>query len=124
MSNSSFREMKREAKAAKIHVNPTMFNDAESRDVPQTQREIFRHIQNLGGRQYSTYAPEPSLEKCSDPWQMERKKKARLILDSAVKCKAEMLNEAGWRNAIEPRLFDRFDIEVAWLVLLSSLNSD
>lgn len=49
-----------------------------------------------------------------EPWKISNKRKAHLLVGLATKCRVKQQNEYGWRMGVEAKLFDRFDVEVAW----------
>jgi hypothetical protein len=119
MSKVNYRELKRQAKQARVFVKPIIYDpkdSANNKNVPTDHQEKFAVIQALGRTPYFTYGYFPSNETPDKPWQLENKKRANFLIHRAAKCRKENRNEAGWRYEVEVKLFERFDIEVAWLV--------
>jgi hypothetical protein len=119
MTKVDYRELKRQAKQVRIFVKPTIYNPKDSANnvnVPTDHQEKFAVIQSLGRTPYFTYGYIPSNETPDKPWQLENKRRAAVLMCCAAKCRKQNRNEAGWRYEVEVRLFERFDIEVAWLV--------
>jgi hypothetical protein len=117
MTKVNYRELKRQAKQARIFVKPIIYNpkdSASNENVPTDHKDKFAVIQSLGRTQYFTYGYVPSNETPDKPWQLANRHKATVLMRCAAKCRKENRNEAGWRNEVEFRLFKRFDIEVAW----------
>jgi hypothetical protein len=89
--------------------------DKNSRvNVPNDHREKFEIIQDLGRILYDLYIPHPDIDTPDKPWKGKNAQKAlRLVHDSTLSRK-DNLDEAGWREAIEFQVYERFKIEVAW----------
>ena len=114
MAGDTLRDLRREAKRHRIFVNPTKYNGSHPGNVPDDHRPKFENIQTLGRLEYTTYGLQPSPDTPDKPWQHESKKRAAKLVHIAGKCRRENRNEAGWRYEVESRLFERFDVEVAW----------
>lgn len=122
-SKDAFRNLKQRAKEARIFVDVKKFSLSIAqrnhwKHVPDAHRNIFRDIQTLGRTQYDSYTVQPTPESSHCPWQQERSKRAQTLVCLAERSLEDCLNEAGWRFRVEARLFERFDIEVAWYVYL------
>jgi len=114
MVKIDYRTLKGEAKSCRIFINPKKYGPYSSTNVPVDHQEKFEVIQELGRTLYSTYGYVPHTETQNKPWQKVNKQRAAQLVHFAVKCRRENRNESGWRNEVEFRLFERFDIEVAW----------
>jgi hypothetical protein len=116
MKESEYRELKRQAKHDRIFIQAKKYNplDPANVHVPPDHKDIFACLQSLGRTEYFKYGWTPNHESPDKPWEQENKRKALKLVHSATKCRKENRNEAGWRNEVESRLFERFDIEVAW----------
>ncbi|CZR61240.1 uncharacterized protein PAC_11136 [Phialocephala subalpina] len=113
MARVSYRELKRQAKSAHIHVKSTKYSPFDSSNVHADHKDMFAVVQSLGRTSYENYGHCPTNETPNKPWQLENKMRALKLVYLAVKCRKENRNEAGWRNEVESKLFERFDIEVA-----------
>ena len=114
MKDGEYLELKREAKAARIFIKPSKYSPFHSEGVPTDHKEKFSIIQSLGKTSYSSYKYVPSTETTEKPWQLGNMRRAQQLVRFASKCRKENRNEAGWRNEVESKVFERFDIEVAW----------
>jgi hypothetical protein len=113
MRDEELRELKREAKAANIYFKTEKYTPLDSESVLTDHNETFAVIQSLGRTVWSAYRVT-AIDGVDKPWQRSNTKKAAQIALFAKKCRRENRNEAGWRNEIESKIFQRFDIEVAW----------
>ena len=113
-ANDRYRDLKRKAEESGFVVHHAKFCNNRPGTVPTEHQARFEHIQTLGGFVYDTYGLQPSPETIDKPWQLVNKGKASRLSRLAIKCKEERQNEAGWRAIVEFRLFERFEIEVAW----------
>jgi hypothetical protein len=109
-----YRNLKREAKAEGIEVMSKKYSPTTATHVSLEHQDRFSEIQELGRILYSKYGYVPHGDAQGKPWQSEIKRRAQQIQEMAVKCRKANSNESGWRYGVEQRLFDRFDIEVAW----------
>ena len=107
-------DLRRDAKSQGIEVNPIKYNPLTVVDIPVEHKDKFAVIQELGRKSYSEFGFVPNNETPDKPWQPGIKKKAAQLMRFAERCRRENRNESGWRYEIEQRLFERFDIEVAW----------
>jgi len=114
MSKESYRELKRQAKQCRIFVKPTKYSPLDSANVPGDHKDTFAVVQGLGRTLFLNYGYTPNNETPEKPWQLENKQRAAKLVHFAAKCRRENRNEAGWRSEVEFRLFEKFDIEVAW----------
>lgn len=115
MKDEEYKELKREAKAARIFVRST-YSPFNSEGIPPDHKDKFCVIQELGRTSYSAYGYVPNTETTDKPWQRQNKRRAVQLVHFADKCRKENRNEAGWRNEVESKVFERFDYEVAWYV--------
>ena len=82
---------------------------------PPSHRDPFRTIQDTCGRkEYDTYVQERSIRAVEEPWGADVVQRAARIVAKAERCLRENRNEAGWRLLLEPEIFNRFTVEVAW----------
>jgi hypothetical protein len=106
-----YRELRHKAKELNIVVQQATFCVDQPGNVPAEHRMKFDDIQMLGNLTYASYGLHPSADK---PWQRANKKRAATLNQVAMRCREEKRNEGGWRAMVEFRLFERFEIEVAW----------
>jgi hypothetical protein len=118
------RELRREAKRQGIEVNSIKYNPLTVIDIPPEHKDNFAIIQSLGRISFSNYGFTPNGDTPDKPWQLDIKKRAVQLMRFASRCRRENRNESGWRYEIEQRLFERFDIEVAWLVTFQNRSVD
>jgi len=115
MPRSDYLQSKREAKKARIFFEGTKYNHRHaSPHVPWEHKDKFAVIQSLGRVQFATYGYTPNIDTHDKPWQLKNKVRAGALVRFATRCRKECINEAGWRYGVEARVFERFDIEVAW----------
>lgn len=115
MAKDDARRSRREAKRHRIFFKATTFSPESPENVPDDHQDTFRNIQALGSIKYASYGePVPTAETADKPWQRDSKGRAVELQKSAVICRKELRNEAGWREEIEYPLFRRFKVEVAW----------
>jgi hypothetical protein len=112
------RDLRREAKRQGIEVNSSKYDPCTVSDIPPEHKDKFAIIQSLGRILLDNYGFTPNNETSDKPWQLKTRKRALQLSHLAARCRIENRNESGWRYEIEQRLFERFDIEVAWLVPL------
>jgi hypothetical protein len=113
MKEDEYLELKRQAKACRIFFKSTKYSPSTSADVPVDHRDKFTVVQGLGHASFSTYGYIPNSETPDKPWRLGNKLRVTRLVHCAAKCRRENRNEAGWRNEVEFRLFEGFDIEVA-----------
>jgi hypothetical protein len=112
-----FRDLKREMKANNIYVHQTKYSPFSPPDfVPPRHREVFAQIHTLGRRGFDEEVFDGKQVLHEAPWKLENKRKAAQLVDLATKCRIEQQSEYGWRMRVEAKLFERFDVEVAWYV--------
>jgi hypothetical protein len=116
MTGKKYRELKAETKRQCIFFSSQRFSSRFPGRVPELHREKFFTIQELGRTLYETYAFVPGCDSLERPWQYENKRKASRLVRDAIRCREANKNEGGWRYELEPRVFERFEIEVTWLV--------
>ncbi|PVI00615.1 hypothetical protein DM02DRAFT_671842 [Periconia macrospinosa] len=108
-----YQKLAHEAKCLNIVFHHEKFSSSLQQESKVPHCEKFEHIQILGRLKFDSYGPQPSPDTVDKPWQLMNKNKAARLSEAAAKCKKEELNEEGWRERIEYRLFERFEIEVA-----------
>lgn len=116
MTGKKYRKLKAETKRQRIFFNSQKFSSRSQNLVPELHREKFFTIQELGRTLYDTYAFVPGCDSLERPWQYENKRKASRLVRDATRCREANKNEGGWRYELEPKVFERFEIEVTWLV--------
>lgn len=116
MTGKKYRDLKAETKRQRIFFSSQKFSSRSQSLVPELHREMFFTIQKLGRTLYDTYAFEPRYDFMERPWQSENKRKASRLVRDAIRCREANKNEGGWRYELEPKVFERFEIEVTWLV--------
>lgn len=116
MTGKKYRNLKAETKRQRIFFSSQKFSSRFPNLVPELHREKFFTIQELGRTLYDTYAFVPGCESLERPWQSENKRKASRLVRDAIRCREANKNEGGWRYELEPKVFERFEVEVTWLV--------
>jgi hypothetical protein len=116
MTGKKYRELKAETKRQRIFISSQKFSSRSSISVPEPHQEKFSTVQQLGRTLYDEYAFVPACDSLERPWQYENKRKASRLVRDAIKCREANSKEAEWRYELEPKVFDRFEIEVTWLV--------
>jgi hypothetical protein len=116
MAGKKYRDLKAETKRQRIFFKSQKFSSRFLDLVPEIHREKFFTIQELGRTLYDAYAFVPGCDSLERPWQYENKRKASRLVRDAIRCREANDNESGWRYGIEPRVFERFEIEVTWSV--------
>jgi hypothetical protein len=116
MTGKKYRDLKAETKRQRIFFNSQKFSSRFPNKVPEPHREKFFTIQELGCTSFETYAFVPGCDSLERPWQKENKQKASRLVRDAGRCRDANKNEGGWRYELEPKVFERFEIEVTWLV--------
>jgi hypothetical protein len=112
--DDEYRELKREAKRQGIEVNSMKYNPFTNTQTTPEHKEQFAVVQSIGRAAIEGFVQIANEKTPERPWQIETVRRAKKLNRLAVKCRRENRNESGWRHAIEPTLFERFDIEVAW----------
>ncbi|KAJ4359985.1 uncharacterized protein N0V89_000544 [Didymosphaeria variabile] len=100
-------DSRKRARHEGIEIKHIKYNKRRT-DVPSLLRGQYDTIQILGDMKYLDYQDSPL-----KPWQSDIKRKALHLTHMAARCRADLQNEAGWRDAIESKIFERFDVEVA-----------
>jgi hypothetical protein len=116
MASKKYRDLKAETKRKRIFFSSQKFSSRSMNLVPELHREKFLTIQALGRTLYDTYAFVPGCDSLERPWQYENKRKASRLVRDAIRCREANKNEGGWRYELEPKVFERFEIEVTWSV--------
>ncbi|KAI0514644.1 hypothetical protein F5B22DRAFT_225936 [Xylaria bambusicola] len=79
-------------------------------DWPTTHRNVFKSIEDIKSYRYNTYSTaQDDIEE--RPWRRQAKEYARKLTQRAKDCVSR--NEATWRFACEPLIFNRLAAEVA-----------
>jgi hypothetical protein len=116
MTGKKYRSLKAETKRQRIFFSSQKYSSRFSNKVPELHQEKFFTIQELGRTLYETYAFVPGCDSLERPWQYENKRKASRLVRDAIRCREANKNEGGWRYELEPKVFERFEVEVTWLV--------
>jgi hypothetical protein len=82
---------------------------------PDWCSNYFNHIQELGTFKHDSYANTNRPKDLNEPWRRATKRRAQILVDRVNECKEGVVGEATWRFRLEPLVFQRFEIEVAWL---------
>lgn len=117
MSGDKYRKLKAEAKRQRVFFNSQKFSTRCLDKVPKVHQEKFHTIQQLGRTLWDSYAFVPGCESLERPWQPQNKQKASRLVRDAMRCREANKNEGGWRYELEPKVFERFEIEVTWSVI-------
>ncbi|KAG5744247.1 hypothetical protein H9Q70_013048 [Fusarium xylarioides] len=80
---------------------------------PGTCNAIFRHIQELGKKEYAQYREGISADFARVPWKYQVQSRAKRIADKAKQCINARKNESGWRLSLESEVMARFTVEIA-----------
>ena len=110
--------MRHKAEELNVEVQQQKFCVDRPGNVPVEHQAKFKDIQTLGRLAYASYTLQPRPDMHDKPWQQTNKRRAAKLSQIAIRCREERANEAGWRAKIEYRLFERFEVEVAWFVIL------
>lgn len=110
MAADQRRDMKRLTKKFKISFDGRV----DTRSWPSAHKILFKNIQKLGADQYETYKDIRKARPADEPLGAHAIQRANRIVQVARRCYHEEVNEAGWRLALEPEIFSRFKVEVAW----------
>jgi len=62
---------------------------------------------------FGPYIPSPDIDTPDKPWEGKNAHKAQLLVHESGLCSNDNLLEAGWREGIEFKVYERFRIEVA-----------
>ena len=81
---------------------------------PPTHARLFQNIQSLGQMRYHEYKADTTKRSLNEPWVAQSTRRAERVVARAKRLRSENRNEAGWRLELEPEIFSRFTIEVAW----------
>ncbi|KAH4013756.1 hypothetical protein HBH98_194300 [Parastagonospora nodorum] len=112
MTGKKYRDLKAETKRQRIFFNSQKFSSRFLNLVPEPHQEKFFTIQQLGRTLFKKYAFVPGCNSLEQPWQYKNKRKASRLVRDAVRCRDANKNEGGWRYELEPKVFERFEIEV------------
>jgi len=110
MTPEQIRNRRRLAKKYKIFFDGPLPPD----QWPLTHADLFRNIQILGQKKYHEYKADRIDRPVDEPWGAHTARRAQRIVNIAKRLRSENRNEAGWRLELEPEIFSRFTIEVAW----------
>lgn len=98
----------------RITFHPRKFRAERPENVPEEHQTKFKHIQQLGRMRYNSYAVQPRPDIINKPWELDNKLRAAQVSQKACESRQDNQNEGGWRMELENRIFERFEIEVAW----------
>jgi hypothetical protein len=101
-------------KEFRITFHPRKFCPQRPGNVPEHHQTKFTHIQQLGQMIYDSYAVQPRPDITNKPWELDNKRRAMRVSQKAAQARDAYQNEDGWRMELENRIFERFEIEVAW----------
>lgn len=107
-SHDASRELKKSAKQLGIQINTAKYNKSRT-DVPLQIKGLLDAVLALGEMKYHHH--RGSIQK---PWPSAIQGKSSHLMTMAIDCRRNRKNEASWRDAIESKLFERLDLEVAW----------
>lgn len=83
---------------------------------PETHRRLFADVQKLGKQDFKSYVENITVDSIDKPWRARTRWRAKRLAALAEKYRNEGHRERGWRNNIEPEVFQRFSVEVIWYV--------
>lgn len=118
-----YTELTQKAKSARIYFNSIKHSSSRAKHVNSHHKEMFKIIQDLGRISYRRFGYTPDIETSEKSWRIVNKKRAVRLAQYVARCSDENRNEAGWRFEIEAKVFERFDIEVAWYVKTSNFRA-
>jgi hypothetical protein len=101
-------------KELRITFHPQKYCPQRPGNVPEQHQTKFQHIQQLGQISHESYAVQPRPDITNKPWELENKLRANRVSQKAAQARSDYQNEDGWRMELENRVFERFEIEVAW----------
>ena len=81
---------------------------------PKTHVSLFQNIQLLGQKRYQDYKEARLDRPADDLWGAHILRRTDRVVQIAQRLRLEDPNEAGWRLHMEPEIFQRFTVEVAW----------
>lgn len=84
--------------------------------LPLEHRETFNRIRAIRNKNLDDYRKDITF-KSNEPWRKQTHDRAKWLARRAASLVNQQRNEAGWRFSLEPDVFHRFRVEVAWLVL-------
>lgn len=87
--------------------------------LPSEHRETFNLIREIGEKTFDDYGKDITFRN-NEPWRKQTHDRAKWLAGRAASLVNQQRNEAGWRFSLEPDVFHRFKVEVAWLVLCIS----
>ncbi len=110
MTPEQYGNLRRLAKKYRIFFDGPLPQD----QWPTTHVDLFHNIQLLGQKTYHEYKADKTDCSADEPWGPHTARRAERIVEIAKRLRSENRNEAGWRLDLEPEIFSRFTIEVAW----------
>lgn len=82
---------------------------------PPQYKQLFATIkQDCGQKAYDAYKQMRKGRAVEEPWGADVLERAVRVVAKAERCRLEHRNEAGWRLSLEPEIFNRFTVEIAW----------
>lgn len=88
----------------------------DSSDWPDHTAKHYSETKDLGAKQFEHWVQDSDDTK---PRVYDTARRAARLTALAERCAEERKNEAGWRADLEPEVFLRFAVEVAWWALKS-----
>ena len=91
---------------------------------PTSHKRLFGNIKQLGRQIFENYCQNEEDRLLDEPWRDQTVRRAERLSHLAYRCHREGRNEAGWRLLLEPEIFARFSVEVAWYLLYQGGHDD
>ena len=110
MTPEQYGNLKRLAKKYRIQFDGPLPPD----QWPSSHADLFRNIQLLGQKKHNEYKADKINHSKNEPWRAQTARRAERVVAIAKRLRSENRNEAGWRLELEPEIFSRFTVEVAW----------
>lgn len=80
---------------------------------PEHIRSMAAKVRSIKSLSYAKYANE-DIDSQDKPWRIKTKQQATYLAEVAFDCSRADYTESTWRSKLEPIVFQRFAIEVAW----------
>lgn len=114
MPPKTYLKTKAQAEEHRIYFGPHKYSRRSCANIPDDHCEKFEIIQALGHTLFAPYMPSPDIDTPDKPWKGKNAQKAQRLAHESALCREDNLLEAGWREGIEFKVYERFRIEVAW----------
>lgn len=95
------------------------FRSYEYNALPAEHRETFNLVRAIRRKTFDDHGRDITFQ-MNEPWRKQTHARAEWLAGRAATLVNQQCNEAEWRFSLEPIVFHRFGVEVAWLVLCFS----